>query len=303
MLTQRPAATIDDLRTATELLSAAWRAGSPLVAGTPAAIEWWYALTNPDPLADHLRLWYDEDRPIAWSWHEPPEIEWHVWSGERERDVAAFRTIVGTAAHEAGDGEVGVFAAEDDRASIEVLTALGFVAAGRQLSQFLCHPDDAPEPATLPDGYRIRGLRGADEFPGRVAVHRAAFSRSRLDTEMYERLLAAPHYRFEDDLVAEAPDGSLAAFALGWFDPDGRVAEFEPVGTHPDHQRRGLARALLTAGLDRFFDRGARTVQVYADAAEVPAEALYESIGFRRRAAHRRYALRPAMPSPSTIGA
>ncbi len=304
MLTQRPAATIEDLRTATELMSAAWRAGSPLVAGTPAAIEWWYALTAPDALGDHLRLWFEKEQPVAWSWHEPPELEWHVWSGDREHDVTAFRTLVEAVAAEAGSGEVGVFAAEDDAASIDVLVDLGFAAAGRRLSQWQRHASDATV-ATLapPDGYRVRGLRGADEFAARVAVHRAAFPRSRLTVDMYDRLPTVPHYRFEDDLVVEAPDGSLAAYALGWFDPDGGVAEFEPVGTHPEHQRRGLSRALLAAGLRRFFDRGARTVQVYADASEAPAEALYQAIGFRRRAYHQRYALRPARSSTGTIDA
>ena len=108
-----------------------------------------------------------------------------------------------------------------------------------------------------------------------------------------------PHYRLEDDLVVEAPDGSLAAYAMAWWDPVGRVCEFEPVGTHPDHQRRGLSRALLTEGLRRSFERGARVVQVYADTTSEAAEALYPAIGFRRRAFHQRFE-HPA-PTPPAV--
>ena len=104
--------------------------------------------------------------------------------------------------------------------------------------------DGPVAPIAPPDGYTVRGLRGPEEMAARVEVHRAAFAPSRLVVDKYERLTRLPHYRFEDDLVAEAPDGTLAAFALSWWDPLGRVGEFEPVGTHPDHQRRGLSRAI-----------------------------------------------------------
>ena len=78
-----------------------------------------------------------------------------------------------------------------------------------------------------------------DEIEARMTVHRAAFAPSKMTVEKYARLTTLPHYRFEDDLVVEAPDGSLAAFAMAWWDPIARVGEYEPVGTHPDHQRRG----------------------------------------------------------------
>jgi mycothiol synthase len=302
MLTQRPAASIDDLRTATDLMSAAWRSGAPDVAESPAAVEWWYALSFPDSLGDHLRLWSDGERTVAWSWHEPPEIETHVWTGDAPTDIVVYRSLLATVLDETGDAEVAAFAADDDIASIGILADLGFQAEGRRLSQWQRTASDGPPAqAALPPGYRIRGLRGPDEFKARVELHRAAFPTSRLNVEKYERLLTLPHYRLDDDLVVEAPDGSLAAYALGWLDPVGGVAEFEPVGTHPDHQRRGLSRAVVTYGLRRFFEAGARIVQVYSDAAEAPAEALYDASGFSRRAFHQRYVCRPRRIPEGTI--
>jgi ribosomal protein S18 acetylase RimI-like enzyme len=300
-LTHRQAETIDDLRRAVDLLSRAWRAGSPLVAATPAAIEWWHVVGHPDPLGDHLRLWFEGDRPVAWTWHEDGELEWHVWSGDPLRDRTVFRTIVETALDEAGAASLGVFTADDDETGRAVLSALGFLAEGRRLSQWqLGGPDITPRAATdrgLPAGYRVRGLSGPDEFEARVALHRAAFPTSRLTREKYERILTVPHYRLEDDLVVEAPDGSLAAFALTWWDPDGRVGEFEPLGTHPAHQRLGLARALIAEGLRRFRERGARIVQVYSETNAEPAEALYAASGFHRRAFHQRYEHPGAAPT------
>ena len=81
----RAATGIDDLRTATDLLSAAWRAGSPLVAGTPASVEWWHALSLPMPLGDHLRLWSEADggRPSPGRGTSRPSSRSHVWTGDR----------------------------------------------------------------------------------------------------------------------------------------------------------------------------------------------------------------------------
>jgi ribosomal protein S18 acetylase RimI-like enzyme len=310
MLSQRVASGMEDLVEATRLMSAAWLAGSPTVAATPAAIEWWYALTHPEPLGEHLRLWSDDERLVAWTWHEPPELEWHVWTGDAADDQEVFAQILDSALEEARDGELGVFAADDDAGVIGRLRERKFAPAGRQLTQWQHRAGQPLAPASLPDGYRIRGVGGADEFAARVALHRAAFPASRLTTAKYERLLTVPHYRVEDDLVVEAPDGSIVAYALAWSDAEGRVGDLEPVGTHPDHQRQGLSRAVVAEAVQRLHDRGATVVQVYSDVAEAPAEALYAAVGFERRATHRRYVVRRG-PAPgrslgssgATIGA
>ncbi len=67
----------------------------------------------------------------------------------------------------------------------------------------------------------------------------------------------APLYRRDLDLVAIAPDGSIASFCTIWFDDVTRSAYFEPVATVPAHQRKGLSRALLTEGLKRLQKMGA----------------------------------------------
>jgi GNAT superfamily N-acetyltransferase len=303
MLTERRASGIDDLRIAVASMSAAWRAGAPHVAGTPAAIEWWYALTHPEPLSEHLRLWYDDDALVGWAWHEPPELEVHVWTGDAVGDGRVFATIVDAALDEHPDDEVAAFARDGDDEAVRILLDRGFTPAGQRLSQWQWRADPPPpDDVLLPDGYRIRSLCGPEEFDARVALHRAAFPASRLNVAKYERLLAVPHYRLEDDLVVETSDGSLAAFALCWYDPDGRVGELEPVGTHPDHQRRGLSRAVVTAAVRRLFQRGAHRVQVYSDQAESAPEALYGSVGFECHATHQRYVVGPRHVPDATIG-
>ncbi|RKG56421.1 GNAT family N-acetyltransferase [Corallococcus sp. AB011P] len=137
-----------------------------------------------------------------------------------------------------------------------------------------------PPPPPLPAGYRVRAVRGPEEVEARALVHRRGFGSERMTTEVYARLMEAPRYQPALDLVAEAPDGSLAACVLGWFDELNAVGEFEPTACVPEHRRRGLVRALLYEGLGRMHGMGARRAIVYAFEDNPASVGLYQSSGF-----------------------
>ena len=294
MITSRSAANVEDLLAAGAVLSGAWLAGAPHVCTHPGDLEWWHASAAPDEISSHLRLWDRDGTTVAWSWVGADEVEWDGLRGELAADRAVAEAVL-RAADEETPGSLEAWAAEDDTETRSTLEQLGYRRGSLRLSQWqLAIDGGADEPAVrVPDGYRIRSLSGAAEIDARVEVHRAAFAPSKLTPEKYRRLVTMPHYRFEDDLVVEAPDGSLAAFAMAWWDPVARIGEFEPVGTHPDHQRRGLGRALLSTGLRRYREKGARLVQVFSRAENAASEALYEAAGFRRARFHLQFE-RPA---------
>ena len=108
----------------------------------------------------------------------------------------------------------------------------------------------------LPDGYRLRTVEPAD-LEARVELHRVVWAPSRVTVESFVNVQAAWPYRADLDCVVEAPDGSLAAYCLAWLDDANGVGELEPVGTHPDYRRRGLASAVCLFALHR-LQRGGR---------------------------------------------
>jgi ribosomal protein S18 acetylase RimI-like enzyme len=118
-----------------------------------------------------------------------------------------------------------------------------------------------------------------------VACHRAGFGSEVMTAETRRATLGAPAYRPELDLVAEAPDGRLAAFAVFWLNPSNRgqsgerEGQVEPAGTHPDFRRRGLATTLLSEGFRRLKAAGAAVAIVETDTFRGPARHLYESVG------------------------
>lgn len=307
MLGSRAAVGLDDLRAAGDLLTRAWEEAAPRGGALRGDLAWWYAQAWPAELGDRLRLWEADGATAGWSWFDGGQLEYAVWSADGRADAVVERAILSWAIEDAtararrgdGDGAVEAWAADDDDVARAFLAELGFAPiAGpslpnhhTRLSQFqrTVGSDSPIGVRPVAAGYRIRSLAGPGEIEPRVAAHRAAFAPSKMRVEKYERLLSLPDYRLEDDLVVEAPDGSIASFAIAWWDPIARIGEFEPVGTDPRHQRRGLSAALLGHGLRRYRDLGARLVQVLSDADNAASEALYQSVGFSRRAYHDRF--------------
>jgi ribosomal protein S18 acetylase RimI-like enzyme len=304
-LTSRAYAGIDDLREMQSIVTAAWLSERrPLVSCTIGDLAWWLAGGGPGvDWPARIRIWTDGGRTVGWGWVKPPsDVDWFVAADVDEADERSVRAEIirwavealalEAAGPDAPPPKIEAWGA-DGWLESDLLTGLGFEPTDTTLTQYF-RPlrGDLPEPA-VPAGYAIRAMAGPEEIAARVEVHRAAFAPSRMTVEKYELLVALDDYAYERDVVAVAPDGRFAAFTMCWLDRRAEIGEFEPVGTHPDHQRRGLGKAVNAFGLRRLREAGAREAIVFSVASNAASEALYQSVGFRPIAVHRAYT-RPA---------
>jgi GNAT superfamily N-acetyltransferase len=140
--------------------------------------------------------------------------------------------------------------------------------------------DDIAEPM-LPEGFRFR--TAAEVGPEATAqAHIDAWHPSTYSLEAYRGVRRTASYRDDLHIVVEAPDGTMAASTIMWFDEVNRTAEFEPVGTHREFRRRGLSQAMLLHGMRVARDTGAKHMTVAClGAPGNPALRLYEGVGFR----------------------
>lgn len=132
------------------------------------------------------------------------------------------------------------------------------------------------------DGYRMCTTRPGDrEDAQRIAdLLNVAFNRDFHNPEEYLAFTRnSPCFRNDLDLVAVAPDGSFASYVGVLYEEQIKHGLYEPVCTHPDHRRKGLAQALMFEGLIRLKALGATDAYV-ATGEMVPANGLYDSIGF-----------------------
>ena len=128
-----------------------------------------------------------------------------------------------------------------------------------------------PDVVALPNGFALVERARATTGPHPM--------RRRSGEGVEARLRQCSLYDPALDLAVETADGEAAGYALFWFDPVTKVGLVEPMRVEDAYQRRGLARAMLTAGLDRLAKRGARRLKV-GYGTDV-ARGLYVGAGFR----------------------
>lgn len=292
-LIPRPYRGIQDFRHLDAILTSTGKAaGNPYYAH-PGDVRWWLFYIFPeDNLFQGLTLWEDESGcPAAWTLFSPPDAALDVYCRPDIHAGRELEYLVGWGVkrmaeilRQAGEPRLyKMWTHSDDQRLLSVLEGCGFTPADETIV-VLTLAFDGPLPSTdLPPGYRVRSARGMAELESRAAAQHSAFD-SPIPMDRYlqrlRRYLTSPVYNPDQEVVAEAPDGSIAAFARIWVDPITRCGYFEPVGTHSAHRRRGLGRAVMLEGLRRLQDQGMTMARVCTDAANEAAICLYISVGF-----------------------
>jgi mycothiol synthase len=185
---------------------------------------------------------------------------------------------------EDGKKELIAWVNGEDEIHKEVLADCGYVRSKYLAEHMRRRSFTQPIPDSVPQGgYTVRALGEEDELPARSWLSWKVFHPEEPDEkyqgwEWYKNVQQVPLYRRDLDIVAVAPDGELAAFCTVWVDGVTQTAVFEPVGTHPAHQKRGLGKAVMSEGLRRAQKLGATLATVSSYSAG--AHALYHSIGF-----------------------
>lgn len=186
-----------------------------------------------------------------------------------------------------------VWSVVEDGAGVQALAELGF-AEGHEpgFAHFTGRIDALDLSASpLPEGYRLGAIVTEADVAERVACGIAAFPGSTMTVEKYAFCRSTPLYRPALDTIVRGPDGTVVAFALAWLDPLTGGVELEPVGVHPDQQRKGLGRAVCRAALRAAGSIGGNEVVIAAERMNPASMGLYGSLGLEvtaRVAAYRR---------------
>ncbi len=257
---------------ATSLLQRARLADGDVGLWEAADVQWWWRAARRSDEAEQL-FWTDADGPAAGVLATEFRGAWQCDSllvpGAPIEPQALWQRTVERAARLRPD-PVEVPARDDDHSFVAFLRAAGFVAGEPSAIAWMDSRDRPP--VTPPaEGFVLTDRRAARGKPHPM--------RGRNGDAVEDRLQQCSLYDPALDLAVEAPDGAVAGYSLYWFDPVTKVGLLEPMRVNDEYQRRGLARAMLTAGLDRLVQRGATRLKV-GYSTDI-ARALYTGSGFR----------------------
>jgi mycothiol synthase len=231
-------------------------------------------------------LWFRVHPDQRWQGLEPEIL---VWAEQRLR--AAVGAMVASAQIAALPIRLTVGCRDHQTEKIAFYESQGFVyercflTMCRDLSQPVSDP-------ILPNDYKIVQASAAEaaawvEMYNQTFIDHWRFHPASLEDHLY--WLSTPLYCPELDLVAVAPDGTFAAFCLGYIDREFnqqkncREGWIGSLGTRRGFRRQGLARAMLLAGLQKLQAAGMATAKLGVDTQNPnAAQILYESVGFRK---------------------
>ncbi len=230
------------------------RLADPLVGMWEAAdVQWWWRRPRAtDELA--LPVWFDGDGPVA-------AAGLTAWDDTWQTDVFAVPKIVGeeevwaatletTSEHPGSALQVLV---SDDSLLAGIAIRSGFTVTDEVSGTGWMDADRRPDVSQV-DGFTIVDRSTRTDRPHPMITRNGGAVERRLgQCSLYDPTL---------DLAVEGVDGRIAGYALFWFDPTTQVGLLEPMRVEDEYQRRGLARMLLTNGLDRLARKGARRLKV-----------------------------------------
>lgn len=293
-LTSRMYSSADDLRLMKDLLRAAKRA-YPLSGIHTGDLDWWaFYDTSGVPLPDKVRLWFEGDQLVAWTWVRLPHADYEMfvhpaWRGTPQHEAVVTQTVDALSAHfrqqPRTDGkllQLTGYANDDEVAYIALLQRLGFSSQSAFLINFVQDLRGALPAPVLPDGFTFLDRVRPEDAEQRAEAHKDAFQpRSKMTPDHYRAFMQAPGYDPALDVAIAAADGSIVSFAMGWIDAENKLSVFEPVGTRHAFHRRGLGKAALLEGLRRLQARGVETALVSCDAEQPGNVLFYQSAGFQ----------------------
>jgi GNAT superfamily N-acetyltransferase len=252
----------------------------------PGGIQWWlrdlaaeredfaaFIWAGADRDADRdvtAFVMFDGNYVIAESIDQgPPRTELIDWATRRLRSAGATEietsAVEGSALHES-------------------LTSGGFKQSGSGFELVVDTASHMKPP--LAEGFRFASLLDVDDDRF-IEGHRAAWSDARPSPyrpALHDVVTAMPQFRRDFVTIVLAPDDAVASYCIGWLDPVSATLEIEPLGTHRDYRRLGLARAVVHEVTGRAAQHGARHVLVWNNPETNPkAYGLYTSAGMAPR--------------------
>jgi GNAT superfamily N-acetyltransferase len=257
----------------TDVVPAVWEA---------ADFQWaWRVDRHPEP--SRQTFWLDGARvPVAavvftdWKGDLAVDV---IWAGEHHKQAMSEVWPVVVEKLAAVDGPIDTTLV-DGSPLIAEFERLGFVATAKVAVTTTMPVTSRPPVSPLPDGFELRDrttLPGPHHMIGRSGP------------DVAERLAECSLYRPDLDLAVCTTDGDVVAYGLFWPDPETRVGLVEPMRTEDAYQGRGLARHVLTAGLDRLAAQGCQTMSVTYMADNPVSQHLYLSTGFQPQKTTRTY--------------
>lgn len=277
-LTEQASVGINALSTVTTLLQRARSAHPTRGLYEAADLQWWWAQSSHLIDSSPQLFWIDDlGRPeaavITTEWSYGVQLDPLFLPGATPELVVLVVERGLDRARARGFQKVQLEVDRTDHVLRDALSERGFEIEDGGYAETWLDAEARPEVSPLREGYRMACRLDTKPVPHHFI--------KRNGTAVEQRLLQTSLYRPDLDLVVLDRDDHVAAYGLFWFDPVTTTGMVEPMRTEDNHQQRGLARHLLTAGIELLSAAGAERIKICFELSNPASSRLYPSVGFK----------------------
>jgi ribosomal protein S18 acetylase RimI-like enzyme len=243
------------------------------------AENWYYASRYLEPIeyfTSHAHLWRnDTGELVGFLFHYYSMI--HLQVNYEYRHLESEMVDWAERNWAGGESQINTMVYEWDIERQKLLASRGYENHGAMEDVRIYDLTRIYPEVDLPPGFRITSLAEYGDARARVDLENSVFGAT-LDENWYRGKSSAPSYSPNWDLIAISPDGKLAAESLVWLYPKNQAAEIDPLGTHPDFRKQGLARAIVLESFKRMCASGIRYAYIASEAQNSIVSHLYATL-------------------------
>jgi ribosomal protein S18 acetylase RimI-like enzyme len=167
----------------------------------------------------------------------------------------------------------------NDPRKVEKLEAAGFIKTRHDNNVRSYELTEYNFEYNLPSGFRIVPFSECLDFESKIELICNAFDKKEHSKERILSFMETPGYLPELDLVVINSEGKCTAYCTGWIEQyDSSLGFIEPMGTHSDYRRLGLARALAKECFKRLNEKGVKLATIASNAEPDISNHLYDSL-------------------------
>ncbi|HEY3420029.1 MAG TPA: GNAT family N-acetyltransferase [Methanomassiliicoccales archaeon] len=136
----------------------------------------------------------------------------------------------------------------------------------------------SPHASPLMDGFSLTDLGHSGDANGTIEVINKAFGKQSINQEWFESKRKAPGFLPSMLVQVLSPGGRCVSCTEARIDWKQNYAEIDPIATHPDYQRMGLAKACLAETFRRLAGMKVRDAYIGSDTEAAPSNRVYDAM-------------------------
>ncbi|MBT4287284.1 MAG: GNAT family N-acetyltransferase [Deltaproteobacteria bacterium] len=235
---------------------------------------------DPDYFKKRAQLWRNEKKElIGFCIQEYENSGIHIQP--RPGDLFLIPLMVDWIVSDWGKDKetIETYSIDEDFYTYELLMVAGFKDLGDVGIMREYETSLKREQILLKPGFTVKSLSTYQNYESLIDTINAAFGlKKKLNIDWLSSKFRAPSGSENWQLSIVNSDGECVSFCFVWIDPINKIAEIDPIGTHPDYQQNGFANHLIIECFNRLKLEGIDSCYIPSKPGSNPSNRLYEAL-------------------------